>query len=142
VSYSSQEDLIERFGESMLIDLTDLSMPATGQIDAAKIARALEDTDATIDGYLSGRYVLPLSQTPPMLRDLSLSIAIYKLHRDTSSDKIQKDYNDALKTLVLVSNGTVRLDVAGVQATTNGSNEVRTNETCRPFTADSLKGFI
>jgi phage gp36-like protein len=142
MTYSSQADLVERYGESALIDCTDRATPAAGAIDAAVVTRALDDTDAMIDGYLFGRYALPLAAPPPVLRDLAQVIAIYKLHRDSASDKITADYNGALKTLALIANGTVRLNVAGVEPASSGASGVRTTDRPRTFTGDSLKGFI
>jgi phage gp36-like protein len=142
MTYASQSDLVERFGEPMLMQLTDRADPPTNEIDAGVVTRALEDTDAAINGYLLGRYLLPLASTPPLLRDLAQAIAIYKLHRDTASDKISNDYASALKTLALISSGTVRLNVAGIEPETSGASGVRTTDRERPLTAENMKGFI
>jgi phage gp36-like protein len=142
MSYASQADLVERYGAPMLIDLTDRASPPADAIDAAVVSRALDDADASIDGYLLGRYILPLTSTPPVLRDLAQAIAIYKLHRDTVSDKIGSDYTSALKTLALIASGTVRLNVAGVEPAASGATGVRTTDRDKPLTTDSLKGFI
>lgn len=142
MTYATQAELVERFGEDMLIDLTDRADPPTETIDADVVAKALADADAAIDGYLLGRYVLPLASTPALLNDLAKAIAIYKLHRDTTSEKIRNDYMDALKTLTLISNGTMRLNVAGVEPESSGANGVRTTDRPRDFTPDNLKGFI
>ncbi|RJF70871.1 gp436 family protein [Rhodopseudomonas palustris] len=142
MSYTSQADLVERYGGAMLIDLTDRADPPVGAIDAAVVARALADTDAAIDGYLKSRYALPLPTVPPLLRDLAQAIAVYKLHRDTVSDKIKSDYVDALKTLNLISSGTVQLDVAGAEPAASGAHGVRITDRDRPLTADNLRGFI
>ena len=52
MTYASQADLVGRYGESMLVDLTDRAEPPAGEIDAGVVTRALEDTDAAINGYL------------------------------------------------------------------------------------------
>lgn len=142
MTYASQSDLVERFGERMLIDLTDRADPPAGAIDAAVVAKALTDTDSQIDGYLLGRYLLPLATTPDLLNDLAKAIAIYKLHRDIVSDKIRDDYTDALKTLDKIASGAVRLNVAGVEPPSSGATGVRTTDRNRDFTPENLKGFI
>src|SRR5581483_5414709 len=142
MSYATQEELIDRYSERMLVQLTDRAQPATGEIDAAVVARALADTDATIDGYLKGRYRLPLAETPPLVTDLALQIAIYKLHRKSPDEKIRKDYDDALRTLRDIASGTVRLDVAGVEPAASGASGVKTNDRERPLTPENLKGFV
>ena len=142
MSYASQQDLVERYGAVMLTDLTDRADPPSGSIDEAVVLRALADSDAMIDGYLKGRYALPLAVTPPALRDLGVAIAIYKLHRDTSSDKIRQDYVDACKTLLQIAAGTVRLDVAGVEPEASGASGVRISDRRRDLTPGNLRGFI
>ncbi len=142
MTYASQSDLVERYGETMLINLSDRADPPANVIDAGVVTRALEDTDASINGYLSGRYQLPLQVTPSLLRDLAQTIAVYKLHRDSVSDKIRQDYADALKQLALISTGTVRLDVAGVEPASSGSNGVQASDRQRDMTPDNLRGFV
>lgn len=142
MTYASQDDLVKRFGEEMLTQLTDRAEPPAGAIDAAVVAKALTDTDAQIDGYLLGRYLLPLASTPDLIVDLAQAIAIYKLHRDSVADKIRDDYTDALKTLREISSGTIRLNVAGVEPASSGASGVRTTDRPRDFTPDNLKGFI
>jgi len=142
MAYASQSDLVERFGERMLVDLTDRADQPAGVIDAAVVARALDDADAMINGYLAARYSLPLATTPPLVRDLALAIAIYKLHRDTVSDKVRQDYSDALKALSLIATGGIRLSVAGIEPPASGNTGARVTDRQRPLTADSLKGFI
>lgn len=142
MTYAAQADLVERYGQAMLIELTDRAEPPAGTIDAAVVARALNDADALIDGYLLGRYLLPLVTTPPQLKDLALSIAVYRLHRDTVSDKVRADYTDALKTLSQVASGVIRLGVAGIEPAASGASGVRTTDRVRPLTPENLKGFI
>ena len=142
MTYATQAELVERFGETMLVDLTDRADPPAGAIDAGVVGDALTDTDAMIDGYLLGRYQLPLASTPALLKDLAKAIAIYKLHRDAASDKIRGDYEDAQKTLRLIAAGDIRLNVAGVEPTSSGATGVRVTDRPRDFTPDNLKGFI
>lgn len=140
--YATQAQLIERYGEPMLVELTDRAEPPTGEIDASVVDRALADTDALIDGFLKGRYQLPLAQTPPLVVDLALAIAVYKLHRNVASEKIRRDYDDALKVLRDIAAGVVRLDVDGAEPAASGLSGVKTNDRERPLTPENLKGFI
>ena len=140
--YASQAQLEDRYGTSMLIELTDRASPPADAIDVDVIDRALADADALIDGFLKGRYLLPLSSTPPLVVDLALAIAVYKLHRNVASDKVRRDYEDAMKVLRDIAAGTVRLDVDGAEPTASGASGVKTNDRDRPLTPDNLKGFI
>jgi phage gp36-like protein len=143
VSYATEAQLIERFGEPMLVDLTDRADPPAGEVDSDVVARALADTDAMIDGYLAARYALPLAETPAMLTDLALSIAIYKCHRNVASEKVQRDYDNALKMLRDIAAGTIRLPLAaGAEPAAAGGSGVRVSQPDRPMTAGTMKGYI
>ena len=142
MAYCTLQDLKDRYSERLLLDLSDRGQTPSGTIDAALIGRAIADADAEIDGYLRGRYALPLAALPPVLTDLSLRIAIYKAHTHTVSDKIRRDYEDAMKSLKLIADGSVRLDIAGVEPVSSGSSDVRMTETSRPITAETMRGFI
>lgn len=142
MTYATQALLVGRFGERLLLQVADRADPPAGAIDAGVVARALADTDAMIDGYLAGRYVLPLEATPPLLVDLAAAIAIYKLHIFAPEQKIADDYKDAVATLSKISTGTVKLPVAGVEPAGAGSAGVVTIDRERDFTPENLKGFI
>lgn len=142
MTYTSLDQLTDRYGADMLTGLTDRASPPAGEIDADVVARALADTDALIDGYISGRYKLPLAETPPLLADLAQAVAIYKLHAHVAPEKIVKDYEAAVSTLKLISAGTVRLPVEGVEPAASGSSGVRTQDRERDITPENTKGYV
>lgn len=142
MSYISQEQLENRYGAQTVAKLTDRAVPSTGLLDAGVLAQVLADTDAMIDGFLQGRYDLPLAAVPALLTDLAAPIAFYKLHRQSAPDKVRQDYEDARRDLSAIALGTIRLSVAGAEPTATSSGGVRTNSPERPFTVDSMKGFI
>ena len=87
--YTDLAKLTARFGDQLLLDLADRD--GSGAVDAGVVDGAIADTDAVIDGYLAGRYKLPLATTPPLLADLAAAIAIYKLHTYEPDTKIAED---------------------------------------------------
>lgn len=142
MSYATLAQLTARFGERMLIQLTDRADVPTGAIDETIVEEQLRNTDATIDGYLAGKYRLPLAEVPPLLADLAQVIAIYKLHPFQADPKIEKDYDQALKTLLQISQGAVRLPLEGVEPEATSGSGVVTNDRERPLTEENLRGFI
>jgi phage gp36-like protein len=142
MTYTSLDRLARRFGTSMLVQLTDRGEVATGVVDVAVVDDALTDTDAVIDSSLAKRYRLPLAAVPAVIADLALSIAIYKLHRTMPDEKIERDYDQALKDLRDLATGTKTLDVAGIEPETSGAGGVVTTDRERMFTNESLRGFI
>lgn len=140
--YASLQNLTDRVGAELLLQLADRSTPPTGAVDSAVIGRALSDTDAVIDGYIAGRYVLPLQSVPPLLVDLASSIALYKLHIVQPEGKIADDYKDAIASLVKISTGVIRLPLAGVEPPSSGSSGVDFTDRDRDLTPDNMRGLI
>lgn len=140
--YVTQTDLTARYGERLLVSLTDRGDVALGTIQQDVVDRAIADTDAVIDGYLTGRYALPLVTPQPLLADAAAAIAIWKLHTYAPDPKIEADYKEALRTLREIASGAIRLSAGGVEPAGSAESGARMTDRERPFTADNLKGFI
>ena len=142
MAYATQQQLIDRYGAQMVIDLSDRQAPPANVIDAVVVARAIADTTALIDGYLATRYTLPLTAVPDLVTDLALQIAIYKLHAQTVGDKVRADYEAAVRLLREIAAGALRIPAGGLEPAVSGAQGVQTNDRERPFTSENLKGFI
>lgn len=142
MSYATLPMLVKRFGEQTLVGLTDRANPPTGEIDLSIVDQELANTDAVINGYVGNRYRLPLDPLPDMVADLALSIAIYKLHVFAPDQKIEKDYERALKTLKEISEGIAKFDAAGVEPASSGASGVQYIDRERPLSPESMTGFI
>lgn len=140
--YATLADLTQRYGDRMIVALTDRGAMATGAVDATVVDKAIAEADAVIDGYLASRYALPVSPVPALLGDVALAIVIWKLHVAAPDPKIEADYKDALKVLRDIAAGVIRLTIAGADAAENAATGVQVTDRERPFTADNLKGFI
>jgi len=116
MTYCVAQDLIDRFGDDELISLTDRN--GFGVIDNNVLSQAISDASAEMDGYLGGRYQLPLATLPQMLLPLCCNIARYKLYDQQASEQVTKRYNAATKFLFSVSKGEISLgvDALGVKA--------------------------
>ncbi|TVU88309.1 gp436 family protein [Vreelandella titanicae] len=119
--YCTQVDLIERFGEA---ELLALARDETGTaIDAAVVERACDDASGEIDGYVSAAgYTVPLATVTRIITAYACDIARYRLYDEHASEQVQKRYDDAVKFLVRVANGTVKLGIStGSAASSAGS---------------------
>jgi phage gp36-like protein len=142
VTYATQQDLIDRFGEDELIQLTDRDIPPSGEIDATAVARALADTDGRIDGFLASRYPLPLSSVPAEINRLACDIARYFLAR-LPTDEMRKRYDDATAWLTNVAKGQFSLGLdANQQETPSSPSVVVSQRPHRVFDDCNLDGFI
>lgn len=138
--YALKADMLARYEEADLIQLTDHAQPYTGAIVDDVLDKALSDAAAKIDLYLGGRYDLPLSSTPPALVDLCCTLAFYRLNRGRYTEDLRADYDDALRTLEQISTGKINLDQGGSEpksaaaiAQVDGPNRI--------FNRETLKGF-
>jgi phage gp36-like protein len=111
--YATQSDLTTRFSETELVQITTTDPLAT-TVDAVKLAAALADADAEIDGRLMSRYALPLAVVPRLLVNAACDIARYRLYDDRAPEHVVKRYEDAIRTLVQVGKGDIQL---GLDAT-------------------------
>lgn len=109
MSYSSQAEMVSRFGEREIMELTDRAEPHANMIDAAVLQRALDDADAEIGGYLAGRFTLPLPVVPALLVRLASDIARYRLYDNAPTEEVRNRYLEAVRTLRDLANGLVRL---------------------------------
>jgi phage gp36-like protein len=107
--YCTQADLVKRYGEDEILELTDRAR--SGLIDAAIVASAISDAKNEIDSYLATRYELPLASVPAMLNPVCSDIARYYLYEDRITDHVENRYKDRIDYLVRVSKRTASLPV-------------------------------
>jgi phage gp36-like protein len=127
--YVTQAQLIERFGERELIQLTDrLNMPPIA-IGEAIVAAAIADAEGLV--------------TPPILSRMAADVARYYLHGKAAEKDgpVHRAYLEAVRWLESVSKGIVQIDAAGVTPAPAGGGAVRVSTADRVFTRDSLKGM-
>lgn len=139
--YTTLQDLTRRYGEDMILHLTDRSDPPAGVIDAQIVDGAIADTAAVIDGYVGAKYALPFGTVPEQIPPLALAIAIYKLHVFDTDAKIKDEYESAIRALREISQGTIRLNAEGVAAEQTGTSGARVTDRPRPMTHDNLRGY-
>lgn len=108
MAYANSENIIKRYGEEEVIELTDMS--ATGEVDEDVLNEALTDAHDLINSYVGKRHKLPLTTVPSLLVRLNCELARYYLYQKSSvPDEIQKSYDACLKTLSDISKGVIWL---------------------------------
>ncbi|WIY25059.1 gp436 family protein [Parasedimentitalea psychrophila] len=142
MAYTTLQQLIDRYGEAMLIGLTDRDDVSTGAVDPETIDQAIASAGAQIDGYVGSRYALPMAEVPPLIAKLARAITCWELHVYAAPDKITEDYKEAVATLKDISRGAVVLDIAGTQPEGNGSSGIQITDRKRPLEASKMGGLI
>lgn len=127
--YCTYTDIQKQLDDVLIEDLT-------GQ-DTSMITQAILDADAEIDGYLSAKYTVPLASVSPLIKKLSVDIAIYNLY----SRRVQPPehritrYQNAVKILVRIKSGeiTIGVSASGDAATVYSCDRVFTRSTLRDW---------
>lgn len=123
--YVTKQDLIDRFGETEVARLSDRSMQ--GITDDAVLDQVIGDADAEIDGYLAGRYRLPLASVPVLLKRIAGNLVRFYLYTTAAPEDVRALYDDAVKSLKAIARGEVALglDAAGTKQPSLGGVEIQ-----------------
>ncbi len=139
MTYATQQNMIDRFGEKELTQLTDRAN--SGSIDVAVLSRALEDADAEINGYLATKYALPLNSAPLVLTRIAADIARYFLYDDRATDQVTQRYKDAVKFLQNVAGGQVTIGVDSLNEAPAATGGPQYDAPERMFTGETLADY-
>ncbi|MDP1681083.1 MAG: DUF1320 domain-containing protein [Burkholderiales bacterium] len=132
--YATATDILDRFDAEEIAQRADRATPRLVTADLLKLAaaagdlsgytvaeqaaaaaalvlvnRALTDASDAIDGYLSGRYAVPLATPPQAIGRIACDLARYYLFDDQATDTVQKRYDTAVQFCRDVAAGKVSL---------------------------------
>lgn len=163
MNYATEQDLIDRFGERELIELTDADLQA---VRTEKAERALEDAQAYVDSFVGRVYGLPLAGCvkpapvvgnpqatvivpPPQLVRVTCDVARYYLYKDFAPEnEVYLRYKAATAELQAIADGKAVLHCpwgglpgALLQGSQPGAAEVLHGFSPRRVTDDDLRGF-
>ncbi|WP_299197978.1 phage protein Gp36 family protein [uncultured Amphritea sp.] len=139
--YAARNDMTKRFGEEELILLTDRD-GSTGVIDDTVLNQALADASAEVDGYLGGRYTLPLPSVPDVLVRICCDVARYLLHDEHAPERIEKRYDNAIDFLSKLGTGKISLGMPDEGDASPSNNTAQMCSDGRVFGRKNSKGFI
>src|SRR5213075_1292413 len=125
MAYSTKTDILNQISDE---ELAQLSSEQGDFIDDVVVSSAISTADSLIDSYVGRVYVVPVSPTPPRLKNISATIAVYNLHARRSgklggvNEAIRTSYEDCLGYLKDISTGKAVLDgaVTPAKSTTQG----------------------
>ena len=121
--YAAVKDLVDRFGEPELVQLSDRD--GTGSIGTVVVNRAIADATAEANGYLGRVYKLPLTGCakpvtvpgaapeyvcPPVLTRMVCDLARYYLYTDLADEhEAARRYKSAKSDLAGIAAGKILL---------------------------------
>lgn len=141
MAYADKQNMIDRFGETELIQVSNRDIPGDVINDEA-FAQAQQDGDAEIDAYLQGRYPLPLTHVPPVLCRLACDLYRYYLYTPRTTEEVEKRYDAAIKFLKDVSKGEVNLGIdATDQQPAETAHPIRVTSSPRRFSKERMEKY-
>ncbi|MBP5857290.1 DUF1320 domain-containing protein [Marivibrio halodurans] len=139
MSYATQQDMIDRFGEGELLALADRD--GDGTIDAAMVERALADAAGLIDSYIGARYALPLVAVPSQLTSAACDVARWRLYTDAPHERVESAYKAAVAWLKDIQAGRADLDADGIEPAADSAGAPVHQAAPRVFCAQTLKDY-
>lgn len=112
--YATQDDLIARFGETELVQLTDRA--SDGVVDVAYLDVSITEAQAEVDSYIGAIYDLPLLTVPVSLVTATCNIARYRLYNQQATEEVKIRYEDTIRWLRDVARGLASLGLPSTQA--------------------------
>jgi phage gp36-like protein len=119
-TYATPDDMVTMFGEPQMRALTDIDQVAAGQVVTERLQRALETATGEVDGYMVGRYALPLATVPSTVRTHVICLARYHLMGAQPDDKAMADRKAAVSFFEKVASGTLPLFAPSLAPTPAG----------------------
>lgn len=163
MNYATVQDMIDRYGEPEMIQLTD---PGIVSVQAPKAQRALDDAQAFADSFVGRVYRLPLAGctkrapvpgdlgavqqvAPPQLTRVVCDVARYYLYSDLAPEhEVYLRYKAAERELMQIAEGKSVLSCpwggvpgALVAGDAPGDAEVFHSFSPRRITDETLRGF-
>ena len=144
MAYCAVDDIKALLPEADLLALCDDEN--LGSIEQTRVDEAIAQADAEIDSYCGGRYGVPITPVPPVLKKLSVDITIYNLYSrivQTMPEVRSDRYRNAIKQLEGVAKGLISLGVAEAPepADTGSGSETNKPTDTSVFSRDKLGGF-
>ncbi len=103
--YATEADMVKRFANN----IEELKLMHADA--AASINEALQDAAEEINGYIGGRYPLPLPNVPSNLNRMACDIARYRLYYQQPTEEVRNRYKDAIKFLERVQDEKAHLQI-------------------------------
>jgi len=103
--YATEADMVKRFAD----DIEELKLMHADA--AASINEALQDAAEEINGYIGGRYPLPLPNVPSNLNRMACDSARYRLYYQQPTEEVRNRYKDAIKFLERVQDEKAHLQI-------------------------------
>ncbi len=143
--YATVADMIARYGETQIIRLSQPEDRTAETVDEAKVNTALSDAGDIVDGYIRGRYHVPVAVPPDSIVRATCVLARYDLaqgEHTSPSDEMASARKDTITWLENIAKELVHLDIpAAAPAGPAVGSGPRMSDRDRFMSLDTLRGF-
>lgn len=141
--YATLADILEQVAEDELIALTDDEQ--LGSVDVSAVDRAISNGMAVIDAHCGGRYAVPFSPVPDLVRLYTVDLAVFNLYSRRTHlampDVVGERQKQALAFLRLVQKGEASVGIPPTATPANDVDGATFVAGERLFTRDKLRGL-
>ncbi|WP_338807137.1 DUF1320 domain-containing protein [Pseudomonas chlororaphis] len=136
--YCTRADIGKAIPELTLLQLSN-DDPAAMSPNESVIEDGVRQAEELVDGYLRGRYNLPLDPVPTVLRDAVVYLARHWLYQRRPEgalpDAVKDSRKDTIRLLESIRDGVVTLGMPGGQAAPE-PGEIRVRARRQQFSGD------
>ena len=131
--YCTIDDIEKHTSSPTLIQLS--SDDGQEAVNRVVVEEAILYASTLIDGYLRGRYSLPLDTHFPLLRIIAIDLSVYRLYsrrmRNEMPEVVETAYKSAIATLRDIQKGVISLQSENdtLETSAFSPDEYRTNKT-------------
>ncbi|MDG9783704.1 gp436 family protein [Metapseudomonas otitidis] len=141
--YCTRQDIGMAIPELTLVQLSN-DDPAAEQPNESVIQDGVRQAEELVDGYLRGRYALPLDPVPTVLRDAVVYLTRHWLYQRRPEgaipDAVKDSRKDTVKLLESIRDGVVTLGMPSGQAAPE-PGEIRVRARRQVFGDDRWRGY-
>ncbi|WP_341521541.1 DUF1320 domain-containing protein [Pseudomonas sp. G.S.17] len=141
--YCTRADIGSAIPEMTLIQLSN-DDPSAMQPNESVIEDGVRQAEELVDGYLRGRYTLPLDPVPTVLRDAVVYLARHWLYQrrpeGSLPDPVKDSRKDTIKLLESIRDGVVTLGMPSGKAAPE-PGEIRVRSRRQQFGNDLWKSY-
>lgn len=143
MAYASVQDMIDRFGETEMIRLSQPEDRTAETVLAAKVEVAIADACALVDDYLRGLYLVPVASPPESVVRAVCVLARYDLARGERTDPTEPmrlDRKEVIAWLEGIAEGRIKID-APAAGSPGAGHGARVSDRCDVFNDRNLRGW-
>lgn len=126
MAYATIADAETLYGAAYIATVCDRDLD--GSVDTTSFEMQLQVATDQMDGYLLGRYPLPLETPPAIFKKTCIDIACYNAAptQDVRTEEMRKRFDDAIRYMEQIACNKIKLKIAEDTTTVNESHRAET----------------